>query len=98
MALQTLPWDAADHLTTPEDVALYLEAVLDENDPELLRVALGDIARARGLPALAADMGLSGQSLQSILAADGQARFETVVRILQAFGIRLTATPASDAA
>ena len=40
-------WDAVDHLKTEEDMALYLEACLEENDPALLAAALGDIARSR---------------------------------------------------
>jgi len=45
---QTVPWDPAEHLETEEDMAIYLEAALEENDPALVAAALGDIARAKG--------------------------------------------------
>jgi probable addiction module antidote protein len=46
---QTFPWDPAEHLETAEDMAIYLEAALEENDPALVAAALGDIARAKGM-------------------------------------------------
>jgi probable addiction module antidote protein len=46
MALKTTRWDAADYLETREDIEAYLDAILDDGDPELLKAALGDIARA----------------------------------------------------
>lgn len=56
-------WDAADYLKTEQDMALYLEACLEENDSVLLAVAQGDIARARGMAQLARDTGLTREGL-----------------------------------
>jgi probable addiction module antidote protein len=47
--LKTWSWDAAEHLTTEDDMAAYLEAALEDGDPELIAAALGDIARANGM-------------------------------------------------
>lgn len=43
----TRPWDAAEHLETEEDMAVYLEAALQEGDSALIAAALGDIVRAK---------------------------------------------------
>ncbi len=56
-------WEAVDHLKTEEDMAFYLEACLEENDPALLAAALGDIARARGMAQLPRDTGLTREGL-----------------------------------
>ena len=59
----TEPWDAAEYLTTKQDVTAYLNAALAENDPQLVTAALGDIARSKGLPQAAADSGQDRESL-----------------------------------
>jgi probable addiction module antidote protein len=56
----TTIWDPAAHLTTPDDVAAYLEAALQDGDPQLVAAALGDIARAKGMSQVARDAGLGG--------------------------------------
>ncbi|MDO8284179.1 MAG: putative addiction module antidote protein, partial [Rhodoferax sp.] len=56
---KTLPWDPAEHLKSETDMAAYLEAALEEGDPALVAAALGDIARAKGMTALARDTGLA---------------------------------------
>jgi len=46
---KTSPWDVSEHLETEEDMAAYLEAALEENEPALIAAALGDIAKAKGM-------------------------------------------------
>ncbi len=58
MALETRPWDVAEILETREDIAAYLDAVLEYGDPELLKTALGDITRAKGMTEIARAAGL----------------------------------------
>ena len=55
---KTVPWDAAEHIETEPDMAAYLEAALQDEDPALVAAALGDIARANGMTQLARDTGL----------------------------------------
>jgi probable addiction module antidote protein len=55
MALKTTVWDAADYLTDKESIAAYLDAVLEDGDPELIKAAFGDIARAKGMTEIASD-------------------------------------------
>lgn len=86
-------WDAADSLKTEEDMALYFEACLaeDPGDGSLVRAALGDIARARGMSQLARDTGLSREGLYQALSAKGNPEFSTVMKVIKALGLKLHA-------
>jgi probable addiction module antidote protein len=90
-------WDAADYLETEEDMALYLDACLDEDpgDGSLVRAALNDIARARGMSQLARDTGLTREGLYKALSASGNPEFSTVFKVIRALKIKLhaAATP-----
>jgi probable addiction module antidote protein len=88
----TLPWDAAEQLTSREDMAAYLEAALDEGDVPLIAAALGDIARANGMGEIARQTGLGRESLYKALSADGNPELATVLRVLRALGLRLHAS------
>lgn len=94
--MTTTPWDVQDHLRTPEDCALYLEAVLEEagDDPAFIAKALGDVARARGMAQTAREAGLSREGLYKALSPDGNPSFATVLKVLGALGLRLHVTPA----
>jgi probable addiction module antidote protein len=61
--LKTYPWDVVDHLNSDEEIVGYLNAVLEEDDQELLLAALGDVARARGMTQVSRDTGLGRESL-----------------------------------
>src|SRR5688572_24524073 len=89
---KTLPWDAAEHLNTEEEMAAYLEAALEEGEPSLVAAVLGDIARARGMSQLARDTGLGRESLYKALSPSGNPEFSTVLKVIQALGIRLHAS------
>ncbi len=90
------PWDAAEHLKTDEEIARYFEACLEEDpgDGSLVRAALGDIARARGMSQLARDTGLAREGLYKALSAEGNPEFATVMKVIKALGLRLHATAA----
>ena len=90
MALKTTRWDAADYLKTKEDIAAYLDAVLEDGDPELLKLALGDIARSKGMTEIAKEAGLGRSSLYRALSPDGNPEFATVASVLNALGLRLS--------
>jgi probable addiction module antidote protein len=89
-------WDAAESLKTEEDMVLYLEACLEDDpgDGSLIRAALGDIARARGMSQLARDTGLSREGLYQALSAKGNPEFATVVKVIKALGLKLHAEAA----
>lgn len=86
-----LPFDAARYLTDDAAVAEYMTAVLDTEDPDLLLLALGDVARARGMAQVAKAAGLGRESLYKALAPGAKPRFDTVVKVARALGIRITA-------
>lgn len=90
---QTQPWDPAHHLNTKEDMAAYLEAALEDGDPALVTAALGDIARSKGMTQIAQETGLGRESLYKALSSEGNPEFATVLRVIQALGLRLRATP-----
>ena len=94
MALQTTRWDSAEYLKTDEDIAAYLEAVLEEGDPALVSHALGIIARARGINQMADETGLARDSLCEALSAEGNPEFATVMKVINALGLRLHTHPA----
>jgi probable addiction module antidote protein len=86
-----LPFDAARYLTDDAAVAEYMTAVLETEDSDLLLLALGDAARARGMAQVAKDAGLGRESLYKALAPGAKPRFDTVLRVARALGVRLTA-------
>ena len=89
MTRKTQRWDAADTLQSKEDIAAYLDAVLEDGDPELLKAALGDIARAKGMTEMAEMTGLGRTNLYKALSPDGNPEFATVAKVLKALGLRL---------
>jgi probable addiction module antidote protein len=91
MNIETTPWDSAEHLETEEDMALYLEACLEENDPALITHALGVIARAKGMAQIAQETGLGRENLHKALSAEGNPEFATVLKVVRALGLRLHA-------
>ena len=91
---KTKPWDAAKYLETEEDMAAYLEAALEEGNPALVSAVLGDIARAKGMAQIARETGLGRESLYKALSPEGNPEFATVLKVVRALGLRLSATRA----
>ena len=89
---RTRPWDPADHLESDEDIVAYLEAAFEDGDPALIAAALGDVARARGMTKVATDAGLGRESLYKALSPNGNPEFATVLKVMQALGLRLHAS------
>ena len=90
---KTLPYDVAEQLRTPEEMAAYLDAWLEDapDDAAGIARALGDIARAKGMTQVAKDAGLSRESLYRALSADGNPSFATVLKVARALGFKLHA-------
>ncbi|CAO3350932.1 addiction module antidote protein [Azospirillum melinis] len=87
---ETRPWDIVDGLDSDERIAAYLDAVLEDGDPQLIVAALGDIARAKGMTEVARNTGLGRQSLYKALSSDGNPEFATVLKVIKSLGLRLT--------
>ena len=90
MAIEIQPYDSADYLKTPQDIAAYLEAAFEDGDPALITHALGVVARAEGMTEVARQAGLTRASLYKALSADGHPEFATVLRVIQALGLKMT--------
>lgn len=89
-------YDTADYLKTEEDIALYMEAVMEEgdDDPHFIAQALGDVARARNMSQLARETGLTREGLYKALSGEGNPSFATVTKVARALGLRLSFQPA----
>lgn len=98
-------WDSAEHLQTEEDIAFYLEACFEEagGDAAFIAKALGNVARARSMTQLAKETGLGRESLYKALSGEGNPSFGTILKVINALGLRLhveaakTDTGVSDA-
>ncbi len=90
---KTLPWDPADYLEDSSDVVAYLEAAFEDGDPQVIAGAIGDVARSKGMTAVAAKSGLGRESLYKALSRDGNPGFATVLSVLAALGLRLHPSP-----
>ena len=93
MKTKTVPWDSSSALRNSEEIAAYIDAVLEDGDPALLAHALGVVARAKGMTDLAKETGMGRESLYKSLSTDGNPSFSTVVKVLNALGVKLHATP-----
>lgn len=91
----TTKYDIAEHLRSPEEIAAYLEVCFEEADGDANFIAkvLGDVARAKGMSQVAKDAGLSRESLYKALSGERTPSFETVLKVLSAFGLKLHAVP-----
>jgi probable addiction module antidote protein len=93
MTIKTRPWDPAEHLDSPQAIAAYLDAALEEGDAALIAAAIGDVARARGMTDIARETGLRRESLYKSFAAEGNPELATVLKVLKAFGVKLSVAP-----
>lgn len=93
MMFGTTRFDAAEYLDTPERQAAYITAALETGDPAFVRDALGVVARARGMAEVAKAADLNRESLYKALGESGNPEFSTVMRVLSALGLALSARP-----
>ena len=91
--IDSLPdFDPAEHLRNAEDIAAYLSVILEEDDPSALPEALGTIARARGMTELAKKSGITREALYRALRAGSNPRFDTIAKVIEGLGMKLTIT------
>jgi probable addiction module antidote protein len=84
-------FDMAEALKSEEDIAIYLNLVLEENDPAELAHALGIIAKAKGMAEVAKSAGLTREALYKALRPNASPRFDTISRVCQSLGVKLVA-------
>ena len=99
MNTSTSAYDVSDYLRTPEERAAYLEACIEEADGDaaFIAKALGDIARAQGMTQVARDAGLSRESLYKALSGERSPSFDTILKVVSALGLKLSASVKQDA-
>lgn len=88
-------YDVANHLRTPEEMAAYLDAAIEESngDASFIAMALGDIARAKGMAELSRETGLGRESLYKALSAEGNPQLSTVLKVAKALKLQLHVKP-----
>jgi probable addiction module antidote protein len=91
---RTRPFNAARYLESDEDIASYLDAVLEDGDPRVISRALGEIARAKGMTNIARATGMSRESLYKALSPDGNPEMATFFKVIRALGLQLHASEA----
>jgi probable addiction module antidote protein len=90
--VKTKLWDAVEHLNSDHDMTAYLEAAFEEGDASLIAAVLGDIARAKGMTKIAKETGLGRESLYKALSPEGNPEFSTILKVVEALGMKLHAT------
>ena len=90
---QFAPFDAADYLDDEETIAQYITAALEDPNPDVFLSAVRDVARARGMAQLARDAALGRESLYKALTPGAKPRYDTVLKLLHALGVKLSASP-----
>ncbi|MDR2717172.1 MAG: putative addiction module antidote protein [Treponema sp.] len=82
-------WNPAKYINDKETVIAYIEAALEENDPDFLLSVIGDIARSKGMAQIARELNLDRKGLYKSLALDGNPSFKTVFKLMDILGLRL---------
>jgi probable addiction module antidote protein len=87
------PFDASDYLNSETVIAEYLNAALEDENPDVFLAAISDVAKARGISRLAKDAGLGRESLYKALSPGAKPRYDTVIKLLRALGVDLHTSP-----
>ena len=91
MALETTPWDSPELLVSKEAIAAYIEAAFEDGDPALIKHALGVVARTKGMSQLARETGITREGLYKALSSDGDPKLSTLLSVLKALGMKVSA-------
>ena len=93
MITKTKTFDVAEFLEDEETIAEYLNMALEDPNPEMFLLAVRNIARARGMTQLARDTGLGRESLYKALSEGAKPRYDTILKVVRALGVKLHAEP-----
>ena len=92
MRVKLKEFDASAYLDNEEVIAEFLTAALEDGDPEVFLSAIGQVAKARGMSAIAESTGLGRESLYKAFAPGAKPRYETVQKVLQSLGVKISVT------
>ena len=93
MSIKTKTFDVADFLDDEQTIAEYLNLALEDPNPEMLLLAVKNIARAHGMAQLAKDTGLGRESLYKALGEGAKPRYDTILKVVRALGVKLHVEP-----
>lgn len=93
MSVKLLPFDMVSLLDSDEAISEYLSQVLDDGDSDELLRALGYIAKAKGMAMIANESGLGRESLYKALSPGSKPRFDTILKVIKALGVKLHVEP-----
>lgn len=96
MTIETTRWDVTEYLNSDEAIVAYIEAAFEDGDPELIKKTLGDVARARGMTAIAKNAGVTREALYKALSEKGDPKLSTLLGVMRALGVQLSAKPADS--
>lgn len=86
-------FDAADYLDDEETIAEYISTALEDPNPDVFLTAVRDVARARGMAQIAKDSGLGRESLYKALTPGAKPRYDTMLKLLHALGVKISVSP-----
>ncbi|MBN8962907.1 MAG: putative addiction module antidote protein [Rhizobiales bacterium] len=89
-------FDAAEYLDSPATIAAYLTEAIESNDPAFISLAIGTVAKAKGMASVASEAGVSRESLYKSLSGTTKPEFDTVRKVLNAVGVKLVVEPIDD--
>jgi len=89
MTIKTTTFEMSDYLDSPEMIQEYIQAAIEDGDPTVLRLALADVAKAKGMSAIAEDTKLNRQNLYKSLSKNGNPSFNTINKVMKACGLKL---------
>jgi probable addiction module antidote protein len=87
-------FDASEFLDNEELIAEYLTAALEDANPDVFLAAVGNVAKARGMSAIAEQTGLGRESLYKAMAPGAKPRYDTVLKVLHSLGVKVTVSAA----
>ncbi len=90
MTLKTSKWDIRDYLDNPKAMSGYLEAAFEDGDASLIRAALNDVARAKGISNLERETGLTRNAIYKAFGENGNPTLDTLLKVTKALGVRLS--------
>lgn len=94
MSTEFTDYDTSEYLEDEQDAIAYLNAVAEYGDPKLMQVAIGNVAKARGMGQIAKEAGVGRESLYKSLSHDGNPSFATILKVVHALGGRISIQPA----
>jgi len=98
MKVHVTDWDTSAHLDSEDAVIAYLEAAFEDGDPKVIAIALGTIAKARGMSHVAKDAGITREALYKSLSDKGDPKLSTLIGVMKALNLRLSVAHAETAA